>query len=351
VPAVGVFFTPLMLEAAFKFQDDRRRISYRRFVAPSFNDIRLTLNTAQLMSLVRHGPVELITFDGDVTLYDDGQALVPTDFVIARILQLLSRGIKVGIITAAGYTDASRYYERLFGLLEAIKAATGRSEIVDPMLIVIGGESNYLYEFDRSAQHLLKPISRSVWMLEEMKAWTEADIAALLDVAEGALRECIENLGLSAEILRKERAVGIIQDGKPGARRFTREQLEETVLVTQQIVEMSLAGKRLPFCAFNGMYKLCVVRSVLAASLVCGSSIPPMSVLSPNITDSCLTKAVAMSSSTSAIRHGASWHAGTISAALTGARRSTSATSSYRPEPMISRSASNLFFSMTWLRL
>ena len=50
VPSVGVFFTPLLLEKAFAFQDDRRRISSRRFVPPSFNDIRLILNSAQVMS-------------------------------------------------------------------------------------------------------------------------------------------------------------------------------------------------------------------------------------------------------------------------------------------------------------
>ena len=72
VPSVGTFFTPLPLQEAFKFQDERRYISSRRFVAPSFNDIRLILNTAQAMSLVRDSKLELVTFDGDVTLYDDG---------------------------------------------------------------------------------------------------------------------------------------------------------------------------------------------------------------------------------------------------------------------------------------
>ena len=41
VPAVGTFFTPLLLEEAFLFQDSRRMISSRCFVPPSFNDIRL----------------------------------------------------------------------------------------------------------------------------------------------------------------------------------------------------------------------------------------------------------------------------------------------------------------------
>lgn len=234
------------------YQDDRRKISSRRFVPPSFNDIRLTLNSAQVLSLVKNGPLELITFDGDVTLYDDGQSLTEDNPVISRIIKLLSQGLKVGIVTAAGYTEAFRYYNRLYGLLDAIKIAVDSHELKNPMLIVVGGESNYLFAFDATSQHLLTYVSRKQWMLEEMQQWTDQDVTLLLDVAEAALRECMRNLQLSAEILRKERAVGIIPKPGPGFQKFTREQLEETVLVTQQAVNMSVAGKKLPFCAFNG---------------------------------------------------------------------------------------------------
>lgn len=78
------------------------------------------------------------------------------------------------------------------------------------------------------------------------------DIAALLNVAEAVLKKCINNLGLWAKVLRKERSVGIIPSADPGSRRFTREQLEETVLVTQHVVEMSPVGKKIPFCASYG---------------------------------------------------------------------------------------------------
>jgi len=242
VPSIGIFFTPLLLEEAFVYQDKRRRISSRRFVPPS----------AQILSLVRDGPLELVTFDGDVTLYEDGLSLIPENPVIPRVLRLLLEGSNVGIVTAAGYTEASRYYERLYGLLEAMKAAVDSHQLTDPKLVVLGGESNYLFTFDATEEHLLRYIPRDQWMLDDMLRWTDKDIAALLDVAEGALRECIYNMDLAAEILRKERAVGIIPCTGPGAEKFTREQLEETVLVVQQIVEMSPAGKRLPFCAFNG---------------------------------------------------------------------------------------------------
>ena len=162
------------------------------------------------MSLIRHGPLHLVTFDGDVTLYDDGQSLTPDNPVIPRIIDLLSAGFKIGIVTAAGYTEASRYYERLYGLLEAVKEAIKTKHLTDPALIVLGGESNYLFAFDSSEQYALRYVPREQWMLNDMKQWTDQDIKALLDVAEGALRECISNMALSAEVIRKERAVGII---------------------------------------------------------------------------------------------------------------------------------------------
>lgn len=254
VPGVGSFFTPLLLEKAFEYQDEKRRISSRRFVPPSFNDIRLILNSAQILGLVGGGPLELVTFDGDVTLYPDGHSLTPDNPVIPRIIDLLSRGIKVAIVTAAGYTDRAKYYGRLHGLLDRIKDAVEEEKLIDPVLIVLGGESNYLFEFDPSAEYLLRYVDKKSWMLPEMEGWTEDDITALLDVAEQALHECVSNMKLSAELLRKERAVGIIPVAGPDSQKFTREQLEETVLVTQQVVEMSPYAERIPFCAFNGMY-------------------------------------------------------------------------------------------------
>lgn len=55
---------------------------------------------------------------------------------------------------------------------------------------------------------------------------------------------------MPVNLLRKERAVGIYAREK--GQKLSREQLEETVLVTQRVVEMSDAGRRIPFCAFNG---------------------------------------------------------------------------------------------------
>lgn len=230
VPTVGSFFTSLALHDAFIWQDQRRFISYRRFVPPSFNDIRLVLNTAQVMSLVRGGPLELITFDGDVTLYDDGNNLTPENPVIPKILHLMRRGSKIGIVTAAGYTEAKRYYERLFGLLNALQTSELPLELKQN-LIIMGGESSYCFKFDGNSPDMLRLVPREEWLLKEMLLWTEADIKELLDIAETSLKDTVRSMHMEALVVRKERAVGIIP--KEG-HKFCRETLEETVLIVQK---------------------------------------------------------------------------------------------------------------------
>ena len=208
VPSIGTFFTPLPLQDAFDWQDKKRFISSRRFVAPSFNDIRLVLNTAQAMSLMRSSKLELVTFDGDVTLYDDGHNLSPDNPVIERILALMRNGTRIGIVTAAGYTEAEKYYQRLFGLLDAVAAQT-RDLDLNNRLVVMGGEANFLFRFDANATHKLVPVSDDEWRLPEMRNWTEENIAGLLDVAEAALKDCVQAMHMPVQVLRKERAVGI----------------------------------------------------------------------------------------------------------------------------------------------
>lgn len=251
MPTAGTFFTHLPLEDAFIHQDAHRFISRRRFVAPSFNDIRLILNTAQLMGLVRVHGLDLVTFDGDVTLYEDGCDLTEDNPVIPRIIHLLRHDRKVGIVTAAGYTEAPKYYSRLKGLMDMLHKSPVLTEEQKNGLIVMGGESNFLFRYDPSSPDRLTYVHRSQWVLDEMRLWKEDDIKELLDIAESSLRACAENLNLPAAVLRKDRAVGVYP---VNGSKIHREQLEETVLAVQNTVERSAVSSRLPFCAFNGAF-------------------------------------------------------------------------------------------------
>ncbi|KAI1613558.1 IMP-specific 5-nucleotidase [Exophiala viscosa] len=272
VPSISAFFTPLALEDAFVHQDSKRAISSRRFVAPSFNDIRLILNTAQVMAMIQPKPyrslkaklspgLELLTFDGDVTLYEDGASLHSPEAnpVILRLLHFLSRDVRIGIVTAAGYTQPQHYFNRLSGLLLAVQSSTTLAPQQKANLIIMGGESNFLLVFDAEAEYCLRYVHRREWILEAMKNWTEPAIQSLLDVAEAAFHSCIHTLHLQAKVLRKERAVGIYAADQ--SKKLTREQLEETVLVVQQVVDSTIttAGldgppvhSHIPFTVFNG---------------------------------------------------------------------------------------------------
>jgi IMP and pyridine-specific 5'-nucleotidase len=270
VPTISTFFTPLALEDAFKAQDQIRAISSRRFVPPSFNDIRLILNTAQVLALIRpkvprrlsksglpsSSTLKLLTFDGDVTLYDDGASLVSVEKnpVILRLLHFLEKGVRIGIVTAAGYTEPEHYFNRLGGLLTAVQNSKSLTKEQKTNLMIMGGESNFLMEFEETAKHCLRYVHRREWVLEAMMNWNEPAIQKLLDVAEEAFHSCIKTLRLEAKVLRKERAVGIYASDQ--SIKLTREQLEETVLVVQQVVESSLENGpgqvEIPFTVFNG---------------------------------------------------------------------------------------------------
>ncbi|BFZ61210.1 IMP 5'-nucleotidase [Saitoella coloradoensis] len=249
VPSVGTFWTKLPLERAFLANEERRAISARRFVAPSFNDVRLTLNSAQLMALV--DDLKLITFDGDVTLYNDGGALSPDNPVIPRLIALLRADIHVGILTAAGYEEKNgvKYRERIYGLLDAVAASDLTEEQKKRRLILLGGESNYLLRYSSEAETGLEWVDEEEWQLDVMKALKDEDIHQFLDIAETVLRECIDMMRLPATILRKGKAVGM--NPTPG-KTLSREQLEEVVLAVQRTLMFAEVSQRIPFCAFNG---------------------------------------------------------------------------------------------------
>ncbi|KAI1317357.1 IMP 5'-nucleotidase [Mortierella claussenii] len=259
VPSVASFFTPLPLEAAFLVANAKHSIAARRFVPPSFNDIRRILNTAQVMAIAP--TIKLITFDGDMTLYDDGTSFTDTSPLIPLLITLMRAGLTVAIVTAAGYPgDAGKYEERLAGLLRSFNNHR-LSEKLLSRFYVLGGECNYLFrcgwkKTDASSDPVvgLTYIEPETYQPADMLAWKHEEIQELLDVAEENLKRSVAAMNLQAAILRKSRAVGIVPIN---AGKIAREQLDECVLSTQQRLleyqQMSGPAKvAIPFCVFNG---------------------------------------------------------------------------------------------------
>lgn len=254
VPSIGTMWTRLPLQEAFAIEDERRSISERRFVSPSFNDVRAILRTAQVIELTKHNDkaLKLITFDGDVTLYDDGQCLAHDSPIVEKLIGLLKHSIHVGIVTAAGYSSntGEKYYLRLSGLLDAVHDCEDLSPEQKKGLYIMGGESNFLFQFSDDSQYRLTYIPKDEWMLEDMKNWTLEEIQTFLDVAEQSLTNLKNKLRLDyALIIRKKKSIGII--AKPGTK-IIREILEEIVLSVQKRLENHELAKKIFFCAFNG---------------------------------------------------------------------------------------------------
>ncbi|KAH3682638.1 hypothetical protein WICPIJ_006397 [Wickerhamomyces pijperi] len=252
VPSISNFFTKLPLKEAFVIQDERRSISGRRLVSPSFNDIRLILNTAQALAFTTgETSLKLVTFDGDVTLYEDGCSLTdPSAEIVQCLIDLLSKNIIVGVVTAAGYNDHNgvKYYERLMALIDTIRSTDKLTGEQKENFTVMGGESNYLFRYSNEEQNL-KWIEPQEWLLDSMSHWKSQEIEQVLDLAEETLNELKAHLQLPAQIIRKHRAVGLVPvDGK----KLCREQLEEVVLYTKRRLESFPPTKTIKFCAFDG---------------------------------------------------------------------------------------------------
>ena len=98
----------------------------------------------------------------------------------------MQKGVRIGIVTAAGYTEAEKYYDRLYGLLNALAA----NDIPPHQLIVMGGEANFMFAYTPNVDCKLEHVPGEQWQLPEMRNWTEENVTALLDVAEGEFAPC-----------------------------------------------------------------------------------------------------------------------------------------------------------------
>lgn len=256
VPSIGRFFTSLPLKRAYNIEDERRGISKRRLVAPSFNDVRVILNTAQVLSLgdtyhdSSSNQLKLITFDGDVTLYEDGKSLTPTDPIVTRLVKLLSLDFFVAVVTAAGYpgqSGAENYYQRLKGLIDLMNLPDSPlSDKQKSNLLIMGAESNYLFRFDTQLKGF-KFLEGEEWYLPMMKSWNKDKIEDIMETAYQHLLHLQTrfDIGKNTTIIRKARSVGIIPN--PGYK-ILREFLEEMVLSCSAIlatISTNPSGKKL----------------------------------------------------------------------------------------------------------
>lgn len=211
---------------------------------PTFKEIRHVLNLATIEAIA--GDLKLVTFDADDTIYEDGGTISKTSRMVQIIVGLLHRGLVVSLVTAAGYPGAPEKYEaRLRGILEALEDLTPDQRA---RFLVMGGECNYLletYQNSETGKVGLREIEGKLWKDWRGERWSDRDISALLDAAERVLQETTAMLHLPTRILRKERAIGIINLSE---KRLSYENLEEICLTLQY----ELKGFSVPFCAFNG---------------------------------------------------------------------------------------------------
>lgn len=235
VPTAGKFFTRLPLKEAFLIEDQKRLISRRRLVSPSFNDVRNILNTAQVIALTENSKAQLklITFDGDVTLYDDGQLLTPDSPIVGCLVELLAHNLFVAVVTAAGYPGhqgAFEYHKRLHGLIEVLNTTNTLLAEQKLNFLVMGGESNYLFRYNFHKQGL-EFIEGDEWYLPIMRLWGPELVGRIMDALHQHLEYLRRKMRLDdstrTKIIRKERSLGIIP--VPGYK-ILRETLEEMVL-------------------------------------------------------------------------------------------------------------------------
>jgi hydroxymethylpyrimidine pyrophosphatase-like HAD family hydrolase len=145
VPSVGKFHTPLALAQAFHIYDEKYSISKRTMIPPSVNEIRHILNLGQVISIGKD--LRMISFDGDQTLYSDGGNFdIHNRELALSLIRLLCHGVKVILVTAAGYgLDGYKYEYRIQELLNKfIEEQMNESQIEN--FYVLGGECHFLFQ-------------------------------------------------------------------------------------------------------------------------------------------------------------------------------------------------------------
>jgi IMP and pyridine-specific 5'-nucleotidase len=247
VPNMSTLHTDLMVVEAYYWYDEIFKLSTRRHVRPSFADLRHILNFAQMGACAPQA--RLITCDGDGTIYTHNQNIENPELV-THILNILRQGLYFGLVTAAGYPGKAERYEQRIGLLLQTlwdEISSGKmSEDVLRRFFVMGGESNYLLHATKDCKEgrlRLHFVPDEEWKTPQLLGWTQGQIDEVLDRGTAALKEASARLNIPFQIIRKERAVGMI----PTEALVTVEDLDEMVLS----VHHELHNSPVPFCAFN----------------------------------------------------------------------------------------------------
>jgi IMP and pyridine-specific 5'-nucleotidase len=257
VPSMGKMHIPLDLMKALEIWETKHAtISKRQFVKPSFREIRGIINVATSISIV--SDLKLITFDADDTLYDDGGVIEVDSPMVISLVRAARAGIHVSLVTAASYPGEPKLMERrILGLLKQLAFALecGASKELLSYFHVMGGESNYLYSFNAEwseSQKVFKvflvEVPPETWKDGRGVRWNHDHLKIVLDLAQDTLVKCSQEFSLNVQIIRKERAVGLV--AKPGSARIPYEILEEITLKVQDT--LSKGEYAIPWTAFNG---------------------------------------------------------------------------------------------------
>jgi len=78
------------------------------------------------------------TATGDQTLYPDRATLGSDAPLVPLLLELLTRGVALALVTAVGFDEAAPYEARLSGLLAALTAVGAPEAICARVVAVVG---------------------------------------------------------------------------------------------------------------------------------------------------------------------------------------------------------------------
>ena len=87
LPKPPKFFKVLSLVEAVKEYDKRYRLLHRRYIPPTFKEIRHILNLASIKAIA--STIHLVTFDADDTIYADGGSITKESPMANIIIELL----------------------------------------------------------------------------------------------------------------------------------------------------------------------------------------------------------------------------------------------------------------------